>query len=46
MKEIITKHKNKYKVFQLLPIYNVHLYFFLKNLGKKMHIIHGKIQYF
>ena len=25
-------------------MYNAHPYFFLKNLGKKVHIIHGKIQ--
>ena len=26
----------------VLPRYNVHPYFSLKNLGKKVHIIHGK----
>ena len=26
------------------PMYNVHPYFSLKNLGKKVCIIHGKIQ--
>ena len=26
----------------VLPMYNVHPYFSLKNLGKKVHIIHGK----
>ena len=25
---------------------NVHPYFSLKNLGKKVHVIHGKIQYY
>ena len=30
----------------VLLMYNVHPYFSLKNLGKKVHIIHGKIQYF
>ena len=29
----------------ILPMYNAHPYFSLKNLGKKVHIIHGKIQY-
>ena len=29
----------------VLPMYNAHAYFSLKNLGKKMHIIHGKIWY-
>ena len=31
----------------VLPMYNVHPYFSLKNLGKKVSIIHGKygIQY-
>ena len=29
----------------VLPIYNAHTYFPLKNLGKKVHIIHGKILY-
>ena len=28
-----------------IPMYNVHPYFSLKNLGKKVHIIHGKIRY-
>ena len=32
---MITKHKNRYKVFQVLPMYNVHPYFSLKNLDKK-----------
>ena len=27
------------------PMCNVHPYFSLKNLGKKVRIIHGKIQY-
>ena len=27
----------------VLPMYNVHPYFPLKNLGKKMRIIHSKI---
>ena len=36
MWQIITKHKNRYKVFQAVPMYNVHPYFLLKNLGKKM----------
>ena len=27
MLEIITKHKNGYKVFHVLPMYNVHPYF-------------------
>ena len=27
-----------------LPMYNAHPYFSLKNLGKKVLIIHGKIQ--
>ena len=29
----------------VLPMCNSHPYFSLKNLGKKMHIIHSKIQY-
>ena len=29
----------------VLPMYNVHPYFSLKNLGKKVSIIHGKIWY-
>ena len=37
------KHKNRYKVFQVLPLYNVYPYFPLKNLGKKVSIRHGKI---
>ena len=45
MLQIITKHKNRYKVFQALPMYNAHPYFSLKNLGKNVHIIHGKIRY-
>ena len=28
----------------VVPMYNAHPYFSLKNLGKKVHIIHGKIQ--
>ena len=31
--------------YRVPPMYNEHPYFFLKNLGKKLHIIHGKIQY-
>ena len=51
MKHIITKHKIRYKVQEILcthnklvtiPMYNGHPYFSLKNLGKKC-IIHGKI---
>ena len=30
----------------LVPMYNTHPYFSLKNLDKKLHIIHDKIQYF
>ena len=30
----------------ITPMYNVYPYFYLKNLGKTVHIIHGKIQYF
>ena len=30
----------------VLPMYSVHPYFSLKNLGKKVCILHGKIQYF
>ena len=30
---------------RIIPMYNKHPYFSLKNLGKKVHIIHGKIQY-
>ena len=29
-----------------LPVYNAHPYFSLKNLGKKVCIIHDKIRYF
>ena len=29
----------------VLPMYNVHLYFSLKNLDKKVFMIHGKIWY-
>ena len=29
----------------VLPIHNVHPYFSLKNVGKKLHITHGEIQY-
>ena len=28
----------------VLPIYNAHPYFSLKDLGRKVHINHGKIQ--
>ena len=28
----------------VLPTYNMHPYLSLKNLGKKLYIIHGKIQ--
>ena len=35
MLQIITKHRNRYKVFQILLKYNAHPYFSLKNLGKK-----------
>ena len=28
----------------ILPIYNAHPYFSLKNLGKNMRIVHGQIQ--
>ena len=31
-------------ILGILPMYNVHPYFSLKNLGKNMHIIHCKIQ--
>ena len=27
----------------VLPMFNAHPYFSLKNLGKKVHIIHGKM---
>ena len=30
----------------ILPMYNVHPYLSLKNLGKKVHIIQSKIRYF
>ena len=57
MSQIITKHKNRYKVQEiltrikniyidtelLLPMYNAHPYFSLKNLGKSMCILLGKI---
>ena len=39
------KHKNRYEVFQVLPMYNVHPYFSLKNLGKNVRFICSKIQY-
>ena len=29
----------------ITPMYNVHPYFSLKNLGKKVHIRHGKVWY-
>ena len=29
----------------VLPMYNAHPYFSIKNLDKKMHIIHGGIWY-
>ena len=29
----------------LLPMYNVHPYFSLKDLGKKVHIIHGQVRF-
>ena len=32
---IITKHKNRYKVFQVLPIYNVHPYISPQKFGQK-----------
>ena len=35
MYQITTKHKNRYKVFQVSPLYNAHPYFSIKNLGKK-----------
>ena len=35
MQQLITKHKNRHKVFQVLPMYNMHPYFSLKNLGKR-----------
>ena len=37
MWQIITKHKDRYKVFQALPMCNVHPYFSLQNLGKSAH---------
>ena len=43
MQQITTKHKNRYKVFQVLPMYNAHPYFSLEYSGKKLHITHGKI---
>ena len=30
-----SKTQERYKVFQVLPMYNVHSYFSFKNLGKK-----------
>ena len=39
MSQIITKHKNRYKVFQILLMYNACPYFSLKNLGNKVHVI-------
>ena len=43
MQQIIVKHKNRYEVFQVLLMYNAHPYLSLKNSGKKVCIIHGKI---
>ena len=43
MEQILTKHKNRYKVFQVLPMNNVHPYFSLKNLGENVRIIHNRI---
>ena len=37
--------KNIYVAMELvLPMYNAHPYILLKNLGRKVHIIHDKIQ--
>ena len=41
----MTKYKNRYKVFQVPSMYNAHPYFSLKHLGKKVHILHGKIRH-
>ena len=34
---IVTKDKNRYKLFQVLPMYNAHSHCSFKNLGKKVH---------
>ena len=40
------QNTNRYKVSQVLSMYDVFPCFSLKNLGKKAHILHDKIQYF
>ena len=46
VQEIFKRIKNIYIDTELvLPMYNAHPYFSLKNLGKKVLIIHGKIRY-
>ena len=42
---MITKHKNRHKVFEVIPTYNEHPFCSLKNWGKKVHIVHSKIWY-
>ena len=37
MYQIITEHKNRHKVFWVLPMYNAYPYFSLQNLGKNVH---------
>ena len=37
MQQIITKHKNRYKVFRALPIHNTHPYFPPQKLSKSAH---------
>ena len=45
VQEIFKRIKNIYIDTELvLPMYNAHPYFSLKNLGKKVHIIHSRTQ--
>ena len=38
------KTQEQIKVFQALPMYNMHPYLSLKNMGKKVCIKHGKMR--
>ena len=40
-----TWHYYAHGMYHYIPMYNVHPYFSLKNLGKKVLIIHGNIWY-
>ena len=42
MSQIITKHNSRYKVYQVLPMYNVPSHFSLKNVGRKCAVCMAK----